>query len=175
LFVLAVVLVAAGCGASSHNSVGAPTTRSVAPTTSGTEMLVLRCVARPPQSVSSGQVPGSASTFVPGRPQRLLACRYHGFNQRQPAGSLAATAQLRAEPIASALNRAPHIPKGVVFSCPFDAAEVIVLHFGYANGAVLTITVSTQGCRIASNGDLRVRTPESVLNMLQARLGRDPL
>ena len=136
---------------------------------------MLRCSVRPPQSVSLGQVPGSAATFVPGQPRTLLACRYHGFNQRQRAGSLAATAQLGPEPIVSALDRAPHIPRGVVFHCPFDAGEVIVLHFGYANGAVLTITVSTQGCRIASNGDLRIRTPDTVLSALQAKLGRDTL
>ncbi len=169
---LVAVLALAACTGASHRTVAPPTTTS-APTTSRATAPVARCSARAPQPVPPNQVPGSTSTFVPGAPRTLVACRYHGFNQREPVGTLAATARFAPEPFVTALNRAPHVPNGAVFHCPLDAAEVIVLHFGYANGETLAVTVSTQGCGFASNGDLRIRTPATVLDALQARLGRD--
>ncbi len=40
----------------------------------------------------AGQRDGTNRTLVPGQPIALLACRYHGFNQPEPIGTLASGA-----------------------------------------------------------------------------------
>lgn len=133
------------------------------------------CPDRPVQRVPSGQVAGTATELVPGRPVGVLACRYRGLMQPQPVGSFAAAATFAPAPIAAGLNSAKQIPYPISFDCPPDAFEVIVLRFVYANGHTLTVKVSASGCLFATNGDRTVFTPRSVLSTLEAILGHDHL
>jgi hypothetical protein len=133
----------------------------------------LVCRTHPPRVLPSHQIPGTASTFVPGHPTELLGCRYHGLNQLQPAGALATSARFAPGPIAAALNAARRIPNGVEYHCPVDFGETIVLAFGYNNGTTLTATVSTAGCEFANNGDSTIGAPGDVLMRLEAALGHD--
>src|SRR5262245_40071176 len=81
---------------------------------------------RPAQRLPTQQVPGAASSLVPGSPDGLLACRFHGLNQPQPVGSFAAAATFAPAPIAAALNGAKVPTAGAVYHCPADFGEVIV-------------------------------------------------
>lgn len=110
---------------------------------------------------------------MPGHPSELLACRYHGLNQPQPAGTLATSAHFAAGPIAAALNSGRPVPKGKAFRCPADFRETMVLQFGYPDGTNLTATVSTAGCTFANNGDLTVWPPIATLTTLKSVLGHD--
>jgi hypothetical protein len=107
---------------------------------------------------------------VPGSPNALLACRYHGLNQPQPAGSLAKFAHLSAAPLAAVLNTLPPIPKGAVFNCPIDFGETILLLFAYPDGTQLMVSIEMGGCGFASNGDRTVRPP---IARFEAVLGHD--
>lgn len=131
------------------------------------------CPQRPAQLLPSRQVPGTATTLVPGRPAGLLACRFHGLNQPQAAGSFAAAATFAPANFVTALNGATVPPIGAG-ACPVDFGEVIVLRFVYANGHMLTVNVDPAGCTWATNGDRTVYTPQSVLSALGAIVGLDP-
>ena len=84
-----------GPGASSPSSSSSPATPTRPASTP------LRCPAHAPVAVAHHQQPGTASTLVPGHPDRLLACRYHGLNQPEPAGSPARSAHFAPGPIAA--------------------------------------------------------------------------
>jgi hypothetical protein len=132
------------------------------------------CPTQPAQRLASQQRPGTAAALVPGSPVGLLACRYHGIDQPQPAGSFAAAATLAPTAIAAALNQATPPPSGIVH-CPLDWQEVIVLRFVYTDPRILTVNVNATGCRVAYNGDHSGVTPLSVLSTLDSSLGHDPL
>ncbi len=168
----------AGCSSSSHRAQPPASTTTATSATTPTSTTVaahlpaLRCPASPPERAPSHQVPGTTAALVPGRPAELLGCRYHGFNQPQRIGTLAASARFAPGPVAALLNAAAVVPPGALYNCPADFGERIVLRFGYANGATLTVLVPTAGCLFASNGDRTVQAA-SVLAPLEARLGHD--
>jgi hypothetical protein len=184
LFVL-VALVCAACSGTSSDRRASPTTTTprigtstttVSPT--GTSPIAasptpLSCPAEPPRSVLSHQIAGTVAASVPGHPNALLACRYHGFNQPQPVSSLAKSARVPPEPIAAALNLAPRIQNAAVYHCPIDFGETILLLFEYPNGSRLTVSLALGGCRFASNGDRTVSAPPAVVASLEAALGHD--
>jgi hypothetical protein len=151
-----------------------PTPASTPPsTTPPTPAVALECPSKPPRFVQPQRVPGTKTTLVPGRPTALLACRYHGSNQPEPAGTLAKSASFPPGPIATGLNTQPAIPPGFISNCPNDEGEKIVLLFGYADKSRLTVSMSTAGCRYASNGDRVVHGDPATLDRLQAVLGKD--
>jgi hypothetical protein len=152
----------------------APASTSTPPT-STSRPAGLICPPQPPRIVEPHQMAGTGSTLVPGAPIALLACRYHGLNQPEPADSLAKSASFPPGPIAVALNAQPAIPPGFVSSCPADFGETIVLLFGYADNSRLIVSIGTAGCRFASNGDRFVHADPAALDRLEAVLGRDPL
>jgi len=170
----------AGCSSDSPTAQPAttavPSTSAVASTTTArAKPPSLKCPAHAPGAIAKHQRPGTASTFVPGHPTELLACRYHGANQPQPAGSLAKSARFTPGPIVSELNSARRVPTGVAYNCPASFGDTILLIFQYANGSRLTISTPTSGCQFATNGDLSVFTPTATLTTLEAVLGRDHL
>ncbi len=75
------------------------------------------------------------------------------------------------EPLRTELDAAP-IATHLSF-CTADTGEILVLQFGYADGARLTVTIHTAGCRYASNGDLIVETPPATIARLRRVLGGD--
>ena len=132
----------------------------------------LKCPSRAPEGVAPHQFPVTTPYFVPSTPGALLVCRYHGLNQPQPEATLASSAQFAPGPIAAALNAQTAIPRGVVFNCPADFGETIVLIFVY-DDLRLTISVGTSGCRFATNGDRTIHMDPATLTRLEAVLGRD--
>ena len=134
----------------------------------------LACPARAPRLVAPHQIRGTDSWMVPGGGgAAVLACRYYGLNQHQPAGTLASSAQFAPGPIQTALNAQPAIPKDAVFHCPIDFGAKILLIFGY-DDARLTISIDPSGCRFAGNGDRVIHMEPATLARLEAVLGRDP-
>ncbi|HEY2812380.1 MAG TPA: hypothetical protein VGJ03_02830 [Acidimicrobiales bacterium] len=120
------------------------------------------------------QRPGTATALVPDQPTSLLGCRYHGFNQAEPHGSLANSRQLDQSDIAAQLNRvAIPSPDAPVPNCPADFGEQYALWFGYADSSTLLVTVDGAGCAYADNGDLTVPFANAALTSLQAALGHD--
>jgi hypothetical protein len=112
--------------------------------------------------------------MVPGSPTSLVGCRYHGFNQTAPNGSLAASATLPTQEIAAALNGVPiPAPDAPLPNCPADFGEVYVLWFGYASGPPLLVSVQGAGCFYADNGDLRVPFASAAATQLSPLLGHD--
>ena len=112
--------------------------------------------------------------MVPGHPRALIACRYHGLNQPEPRGTLAATASLPASTVASAFNAAvPLTPGEPLPACPNDSSEEALLIFRYANNSRLLVTVDMSGCGWTTNGDRTAWTPPALRMRLQAGLGHD--
>jgi hypothetical protein len=114
--------------------------------------------------------------MVPGHPRRLLGCRYHGLNQREPAGTLAASKALPASEIASGFDDARVIsPAGPARHCPADFGELILLVFRYPDGTSFRVTVESDGCGDATNGARTVLTPPVLAGQLGVALGHDTL
>lgn len=112
--------------------------------------------------------------MVPGAPTSALGCRYHGFNQPQPHGSLASSAHLDTTAIAAELNRVPIPPANSPLpNCPADFGERYIIRFGYDDGSTLLVSVDDGGCSYADNGDLRVPFATDAAASLAAVLGQD--
>jgi len=173
LLILVVIACAAcsGVGTAHRTTKPEAATASTATSTTTVGTRPLACPTHPPRSVPAHQIAGTAAAMVPGHPNVLLACRYHGFNQPQPVGSLAKFARLSPAPIARALNVLPPVPKDAVFHCLVDFDERILLFFAYPDGSRLTVKIEIGGCRFATNGDRTVLAP---LDSLEAALGHDP-
>jgi hypothetical protein len=172
------VVVAVGCSSTTPKGqqlAANVTSTSAAPST--TTLLttpLLKCPAHAPRVVAHHQRAGTVSTFVPGHPVALLACRYHGFNQPEPSGSLATSAHFAPGEIGAALNAAP--PGVSDAFCPIDFGEKIVLIFGYRDGSRRMASIDTGGCRDATNGDRIISfAPVAVFTRLEAVLGHDHL
>jgi hypothetical protein len=95
---------------------------------------------------------------VPQGPDSVLICRYNGLPQ--PAGKIAgftltgaqALGLTQATTLASAFDALQPYVAGKVYSCPLDSGNEAVLHFGYASGDSVTVTVHLSGCTSSSNG-----------------------
>jgi hypothetical protein len=133
----------------------------------------LACPAHQFDRVPPHQIAGTASTFIPGHPNSLLACRYHALNQPQPAGSLARSKRLAPDDFVGAVNAQPPIPKHQVRECGPDHGGSILLTFGYADGRRLSIAIDTSGCHTALNGDYAIDMEPRTLDLLNAYLGED--
>ncbi|MGO9874078.1 MAG: hypothetical protein ACLPVY_09790 [Acidimicrobiia bacterium] len=170
------VALLAGCSSTSPTArqLGANITSTSAapPTTAVPKSPTLECPIHAPTVIAKHQQPGTASTFVPGRPVALLACRYHGYNQPEPIGSLAGSAHFAPGPFVTALNTARLVPKRA-YNCPLDAGERMLVIFAYDNGTRLTASIETMGCGFATNGDRSVFNPTAMLEHLEAVLGHD--
>jgi hypothetical protein len=116
------------------------------------------------------QAAGTATTMVPGHPVALLACRYDIASQ-VPGRSLARSAHLDPSPIAAALNAQPRIHQPAAYNCAPSRRGTIVLLFGYADRARLTVSIEGNACAFASNGDRTVGTPATLLARLETALG----
>lgn len=163
---LTIAILTAACTAGATPPRGASTSAPAARIGSATA-----CPSRPPDPFPQHQRAGTDTAEVPGSPVTLLACRYHGFNQPEPMGTLARSATFPPT-LASALNQAR--AAGPLYGCPEDSGETILLIFGYADGSRLLVDVHTRGCRTATNGDRTVVTPDAVLSELEEILGQDP-
>jgi hypothetical protein len=112
--------------------------------------------------------------MVPGHPQRLLGCRYHGLNQPEPPGTLAASKTLPVSDAVSGFSDARVLsPSAASESCPADSGEQIVLVFGYSDRSLLRLKVEAQGCGYATNGARTVLTPPLLSDELRVVLGHD--
>ena len=170
------VALLAGCSSTSPTArqlAANVTSTSAAPTTTAVaKPPTLECPIHAPRVIPTHQLPGTVSTFVPGRPVALLACRYHGYNQPQPSGSLAGSAHFAPGPFVTALNTALPVPDRA-YNCPMDAGERMLVIFAYDDGSRLTASIETMGCGFATNGDRSVVDPTATLEHLEAVLGHD--
>ncbi|MBO0880947.1 MAG: hypothetical protein J2P17_11510 [Mycobacterium sp.] len=134
------------------------------------------CPATAPQSLAPAQPADAAVRLVPGAPSVATVCRYHGFNQTVPRGTLARRAIVRGNTLAAlvaGLNTAP-LDRGVPSTCVVDFGEAILIVFGYASGPPVTVSIDVGGCRFARNGQQLVwRVTEQTLQNLTALVGRD--
>ncbi len=133
----------------------------------------LRCPARGFERVRSHQRAGTDSTFVPGTPNEVLACRYHALNQLQPAGSFARSRRLAPDEVVAPLNAQPPTTKNVIRECGPDSGGNIIVIFGYPDATRLTISIGTSGCRTATNGDRAIYAESHTLALLEDYLGED--
>ncbi len=131
------------------------------------------CPIVPPGAPPISEIQALASRFVPGDPTAVRACRYHGYDQPQPYGSLASTELLAARPIAALLNKARRTSEDPTFGCPTDLGGRIVLVFGYRAGLPVLITVRTSGCEVLTNGVIDIWMPTALVTRLERVLGYD--
>ena len=178
LVVIVSTTVLVSCTSGGHGSTAASTASTAAPgpSSSTTAAQAAVCDSTAPADVPVHQRDGTQTTMVPGRPDRLLGCRYHGLNQPEPVRTLASSAALPAGELAALVNAVRIPPPGSpVPNCPADFGETYVLRFGYADGTDLVVTVGRGGCRVVSNGDLHGwPAGAELIGRLQAALGGDP-
>lgn len=116
------------------------------------------CFPRPPEEREIAELnenPDSENELVPGKPERLLLCRYRGMNFGKRSLRLA-TSKLDSDPervrlIADGLNELPPFPDGV-HTCPFDEGARTYALFAYPNDAPVVVELRFEGCSVASNG-----------------------
>ena len=111
-----------------------------------------------------GQLQGSASVIVPGKPVALLACGYRargGTQPRQPLASSAEPPNLGA--IAADLNAGGTPFRGS--PCPVFRPTEILLRFAYANGSGLWVRVDPL-CFTATNGAKAAQADLAVVSEL---------
>lgn len=132
------------------------------------------CPSERGRSASGGPV--RVGPLVPGRPVVATVCRYHGLNQVERVGSLAATATVSGAEVAAltaALNAGEPIPAGPV-SCPADYGEAVRVTFGYRDRPPVVLEASLTGCTTASTGGEELRVSEAAYRQLTELVGKDP-
>lgn len=135
----------------------------------------ISCPGTAARTIPHHQRPGTTSALVPGEPIALLACRYHGYNQRQGVGTLATAADLSASVVARELNASRKPLPGEVSNCVIDFGETYELYFVYSDGPPLLLRFDHGGCQTVTNGDLTDFPPVEVARQLEAALGSDRL
>ncbi len=168
----AAVLAIYGTNGTARTSVIVSPVPEPAPDSTVTTSAPMQCPESVPAAVAVHQRDGTQGAMVPDDPRELLACRYHGFNQPQPSGSLASSASFDPTETARELNGARPEPARPV-NCPADFGETISLIFRYTGESHLVVAIHTSGCRTATNGDRAVFAPSATLTRLQAVLGAD--
>ncbi len=105
--------------------------------------------------------PGLADALVPLGPSSLSVCRYAGLNQPDAEGTLERSHVVTGPALTQfvAYLDMPTwqvIPSGAIYNCPLSQGRVDLLRFDYPSGSGVTVTVDTDGCRFASNGERTV-------------------
>lgn len=99
--------------------------------------------------------PGSDDVLVPGKPKRLLLCRYWGMNHEGRALRLAVekrvTDPAAVRLIADGLNELPPFPDGE-FACPADEGARTYALFAYPDAPLVVVELRSEGCPVATNG-----------------------
>jgi hypothetical protein len=103
--------------------------------------------------VRRNQVHGQERTLVPDTPVTLVVC----LGDRR----VAVTNEKTVVWFTDELNGLKEVPPGETFACPFDLGPTYGLFFGYANHDVLLVTVSSSGCRFASNAHVTAQLGDS--------------
>jgi hypothetical protein len=116
------------------------------------------CASAQPPGTTVSNRPSAATSLVPLTPTSVLICRYNGLPEpgRKIAGftligeqTLGAT---RVATLASAFDTLKPFVSGKAYSCPLDSGNEAVLHFRYASGDSVTVTVHLSGCSSSTNG-----------------------
>jgi phage tail sheath gpL-like len=118
-----------------------------------------------------------ASKLVPGKPVIATICRYHGPSQHELAGTLARSAVVRGDSVASlaaALNAGQREIPDAPRTCLGRSEGTIRVMFGYRSGEVVTVRAELFGCRTASNGTTGLITSELAYEQLTDLVGKDP-
>lgn len=92
--------------------------------------------------------------LVPGRPDRLVLCRYTGLTQPNPEGlrrSRAVDGRRHVRRLAHRFNQLPPFSSGPI-ACPADFGETLLARFRYPHARDDYVRVDLAGCRLATNG-----------------------
>ena len=114
------------------------------------------------RSLARSDVPGRAETLVPDGPTGLVVCNGHT--------RVVIEDELVTE-LASLLNDLKHVPSGVEFACPIDLGPTYGLFFNYPDGGLVAVSVSSSGCRFATNGKVSARVTRGLLAQIGSLLG----
>jgi hypothetical protein len=117
------------------------------------------CGSAEPSSQAVSHRPSAATSLVPAAPTSVVICRYNGLPEpgKQIAGFMLIGEQTLSDTqvtaLASAFDalKATYAP-GKAYSCPLDSGSEAVLHFSYASGDNVTVTVHLSGCTSSTNG-----------------------
>jgi len=168
--VVAIVVAYGGNGHSAVRVVAASATPSTA--AAAAESLVCPPVV---PVVHAHQRPDAGDALIPGDPSALIVCRYHGKDQVQPYGSLAAAKVLSARTMADDLNGGTPTSLIRAMTCVPPVSEQHILIFGYSDGTRLLVSLSNDGCSLVTNGDLSTSQPHpfDIQQTLLHELGSD--
>lgn len=157
---LAGLMTASGCSASSGRVFRAEPTPSPIASMSGS-----RCLASG-QSLGSGQSGAQGLVTVDAHPLEVIAFWIPGFAQRPCRTARARYGASVASRLAVDLREAPKFPEGVVH-CPNDDGTAVYLYFGYGTGRPSEFArAQLTGCRF-------VTAPNRESRRLSGRLLRD--
>jgi hypothetical protein len=135
------------CGASKP-----ATPASAAPTTCPGSGNVRNATLR---SWNHGQ-PGVEHLVVPGKPVRLLLCRYWGLNHGEESGRLATKSLVRGSAVGGyvrSLDALKPYPEGDgSITCEADNGSRLIAFFRYPDAGTVAVRISLTGCPGAFNG-----------------------
>lgn len=130
-------------------------------------------LACPPKTLGEGKIAGqnqnprSEDSIVPGRPDRLLVCRYLGLNHGSRSNTLLSRRMVInptvVRSIAEEFDRLRRFPKGT-FSCLNDDGSRTYVLFHYASEPPVVVEVAFTGCWVASNGHADALAPTARLH-----------
>jgi hypothetical protein len=163
---LVVLSAAAGLGGTSYALAAAGSTSSTpraSPTPTAPRQLTAAACPQRDLVPTVSRAPGASVTLVPGKPTRLVLCRYSGFGAYpHPVGAWGfhlrayhlVTARARVEPVARALNALRPVTGSQ--ACPNDDGEALLAIFSYAQLSATDdpVTVHLEGCAEIDNGHL---------------------
>jgi hypothetical protein len=101
------------------------------------------------------QAPGGGDrhpgALLPGKPAKLLLCRYGPLASQELQGSRLMRRQDRVRTVVRGFNALPVMPTGTV-SCPRDDGSKVVVTAIYAKAAPRVVQVERSGCLAARRG-----------------------
>lgn len=104
-----------------------------------------------PSQAPSGGSQRRPGPLLPGKPSKLLLCRYGPLPSQTLKASKLLTRRQRVREVVRGLNALPSIPSGAV-SCPSDNGSSIVVYAMYRRSLTRIVDVGLSGCLIATRG-----------------------
>jgi hypothetical protein len=120
-------------------------------------------------------VQGLAEETVPGKPTKLLMCRYYGADEPARGGQLAQSSRVYDGRVIAGMagyltNRAGSVG-GTSATCEAELEGPALAFFGYPDGAAVELSIDLSGCRFTTNGVRLVESSEARTRKMAALVG----
>jgi hypothetical protein len=139
------------------------------------------CPAQPERTseirAANRGVKGLAKETVPGKPTKLLMCRYFGSEEPEREGQLAQSSRIYEARIITGMagyltNQAGEVPVGDgSVTCEAEEEGPALAFFGYPDGSTVELSIDLSGCRFTTNGVRLVESSEARTRKMGALVG----